>query len=417
MKHPTSTFLSLPAPGERTLCSLQKKVRLVALRELLTVSAIGLGRRANAGMNQIQRALQRVARKDAAALLDVVGMPDVQAPLLVMASGIRSPKEILPSLVPNLLVALRTVEIDEALLWEHPFDRVVVEGLGEITIDGGAKAILLDPSGVGIERVGGERFDLFPFEVKGLAGVNLSNPSFALGSASLKLALSLVDTNPLSMEEAHPDKVGNAISLGGKSPGSWVSALEEALNLISLALPDWYAELQHTTQRILPVGFEPEMHLSASYREAPGIVYMTLHPDPLTMAEALIHETQHGKLNLLTWLDPVLDNAYTAWTASPVRPDLRPVMGVLLAVHAFVPVSAFHSALAAQNHPISRSQKFQDRRIAVLAGNANGLDIVQAKAKPTAIGARLIRELRLLHDHLAEGQDVGSAGTSLMPPG
>jgi HEXXH motif-containing protein len=182
-------------------------------------------------------------------------------------------------------------------------------------------------------------------------------------------------------------------------------------------LPAWYTELQHTTARILPVGFEPEMHLSASYREAPHIMYMTLHPDPLTMAEALIHETQHGKLNLLSWLDPVLHNAYTSWSESPVRPDLRPVMGVLLAVHAFVPVAAFHHVLAAMDHPISRTRRFAERRIEVLSGNGGGLRLVESIGQPTAMGERVIRGLRQLHDYLVQDHDSQGWKPEALPPG
>ena len=49
---------------------------------------------------------------------------------------------------------------------------------------------------------------------------------------------------------------------------------------------------------------------------------MTLHPDALVMAEALVHETQHGKLHTLMRLDPVLVNGDTHWTSSPVRPRI-----------------------------------------------------------------------------------------------
>ena len=145
--------------------------------------------------------------------------------------------------------------------------------------------------------------------------LTVSGSPVGLGGSELGLSLSEVDTNPLSMDEAHPDKSGNAVSLGGKSLGEWRTALNEAMAIVAGALPDWSAELTATTDRLVPVGFEPEMHLSASYQEAPGTVYLR-HPDPLTMAEAIIHETQHGKLNRLTWLDPVLRNGYTAWSES-----------------------------------------------------------------------------------------------------
>jgi len=41
------------------------------------------------------------------------------------------------------------------------------------------------------------------------------------------LLLALEDNNPLALVEAHPDKGGNAVSLGGKSVEAWLDALRE----------------------------------------------------------------------------------------------------------------------------------------------------------------------------------------------
>jgi HEXXH motif-containing protein len=152
-----------------------------------------------------------------------------------------------------------------------------------------------------------------------------------------------------------------------------------------------------TLRRIVPVGYEAEVHLSASYREAPGLVYLTLHPDPVTLAEALIHETQHGKLNALSFFDAVLENGHTEWAPSPVRPDLRPLMGVLLAAHAFVPVAEFHRRLAELGHELTRTPAFARRRAEVLASNARGLAVLADKARPTPLGARVLAELTAMH--------------------
>jgi len=165
------------------------------------------------------------------------------------------------------------------------------------------------------------------------------------------------------------------------------------------------------------VGFEPERHLSASYREAPGIVYLTLPPDPLTLAEAIIHETQHGKLNLLSWLDPVLHNGRTTWTPSPVRPDLRPLMGVLLAAHAFVPVGALHHTLQAADHPIASTERFGRRRAEVRDGNARALAILDDLGEPTRVGQRLLDDLRNLHSATVDPSRKHPADPHALPTG
>ncbi len=219
------------------------------------------------------------------------------------------------------------------------------------------------------------------------------------------------------MQEEHPDKKGNAIDLGGRTPDEWARALGEALEVVRAALPVLHDELALSLRRIVPVGYEPERHLSASYREAPGLVYMTLHPSVLTLAEAIVHETQHGKLNVLSYFDPVLVNGRTTWTASPVRPDLRPLSGVLLAVHAFVPVAGFHQRLVEIDHPISRTPEFKTRREQVLSGNARGLSLVHELGQPTAIGREAIAALDALHEVTRSALASAALDVDALPPG
>jgi len=340
--------------------------------------------------------------------------------LLVLAGQLRAPEGTLLQVVPALMAALaeHAADIPEAVLWEADVEAISAPASGwRLQLNPPGRALLLDPTGLTVELSDGTRVRLPGDAELDHPSMRLDHPFTGLGAPALGVQLSLHDANPLSMDEAHPDKTGNAVDLGQRAPGEWTARLEEALELIELALPGWHAEIEGSLDRILPVGFEPEMHLSASYREAPGVVYMTLHPDPLTMAEAIIHEAQHGKINRLTWLDPVLHNAYTTWTESPVRPDLRPLMGVLLAVHAFIPVAALHHRLAAMDHPLSQTPRFAERRQQVLAGNAGGLDIVLAKAEPTPTGARLIADLQALHQHVMVDQTNAGWDSNALPPG
>ena len=50
-----------------------------------------------------------------------------------------------------------------------------------------------------------------------------------------------------------------------------------------------------------------------------------------------------------------LKNPFEPCYKSPVRPDPRPLWGILLAVHAFLPVAVMHRRLRADSHPIVRS--------------------------------------------------------------
>jgi len=339
-------------------------------------------------------------------VLSAIGAPDVLVHFLSMHAQILTPKQALTHAVPHLLCHLaHHPDMDglpEAILWDAPIRAIADLHHGMFwDLTPPAKAMVADKAGLELELQDGQRASV-PRDETAIQTTattpTLAYPSLTSGHSSLHLCLK--DTNPLSMNEAHPDKQGNAVDLAGHHSTKWCEALNEALEMIATHLPHWHAELSLTLQRLIPVGYHPERHLSASYREAPTVAYLTLHPDPLTLAEAIVHETQHGKLNSLSWLDPVLHNGMTEWTESPVRPDLRPLWGVLLAVHAFVPVAALHARLAEANAPLCARPSFTQRRWEVLDSNRRGLDVLNRLAKPTPSGRRILGELSVLNEFL-----------------
>lgn len=384
-----TAWLMLPDPGDRTVERLRRKVELTAARALLEAPLGQVPRALRRGVDALQRHLRGALRDDARALLDALGTPDALPAALGLATGAASAERAWAVLGPSLLGRLGRTRRD-TLLWDAPLQVLPLNGRTWRLAEP-ASGLLVDPLGLELRLADGSLHRVRPDAPP--PGVEVLEHTRLLPT----LELAAFDPNPLADQEAHPDKQGNALSWGGRTRSDWESALGQALDLIRLALPGWYQELPTTLRRLVPVGYHPEVHLSASYREAPGLAYLTLHPDPVTMAEAIVHETQHGKLNLLTWVDPVLENGHTEWTSSPVRPDLRPLMGVLLAAHAFVPVEALHAGLRAADHPAARTEPFARRVAEVRATNARSLAILAEKARPTAAGSRLLEELRRLH--------------------
>jgi HEXXH motif-containing protein len=378
-------FLALPSPTDKTIARLHRKVRLLAVRGLLTASLPGLSSPRARVMASVRSFVTRALADAPELVLSAVGSPDVLPSLLSLQSG-ALPAQTCLQAVPHLLARLNELGPQVPLLWEGPTPSITRRDDGpSYGFEPPARTLLFAREQLEVEHADGRRSPLS-------AGAGEPR-AFDLAPG---VHLCIEDSNPLALVEAHPDKDGNACDLGERSVSDWQRALRQALELVAL-LPHWSTELQAAGARLVPVGFEPERHLSASYREAPGTVYLTLHPDPLTMAEAIIHETQHGKLNLLSWLDPVLHNGRTTWTRSPVRPDLRPLMGVLLAAHAFVPVSALHYTLQAAGHPITTTARFVRRRAEVRDGNARALAILEDLAEPTKVGQRLLADLGNLH--------------------
>jgi HEXXH motif-containing protein len=383
----------LPEAGDVRLQQVLHKVRLLALRRLLTLEAPGTLR---APFGRLQHALTQALASEARVVLTAVGSCDVLCPLLALQGRSVTAEAALSAAIPALLCTLSALGFRPAaaILWDVPITRMADATRGQVTtFEPPAQGLSFNAQGIELRLADGS---YFAYGAAPRPGVRIERPFHRL-HAELPAAFALFDSNPLSLLEAHPNKQGNAIDLGERSIEAWCGALSEALDLVKVALPALAAELRASLLRVVPVGFHAEQHLSASYREAPGLIYLTLHPSPLTLAEAIIHETQHGKLNALSWLDPVMHNGHSEWTRSPVRPDMRPLMGVLLALHAFVPVSELHRSLAEQGHPIASTPEFRSRRAEVLEQNSRAIEALRPLASFSELGARVFAGLEALH--------------------
>ena len=382
---PAPAFLALPEPRDKIYRGLLRKVRMLGLRHLLQISTSGPAQALSAPIAEL-------ARKDSRLTLKLIGLHDVLTPLLCHRVGLCGLDTILQTAIPSLLTALgRAGVLSESVLWDHPFPRLVDPTRGSVVThrDGPLDGLVAHPDGTEVRRA--SEFYRLGSESSAFV-VQQSRHELLPG-----LHLSTTDTNPLAMVEAHPDKAGNALSLGHRPIQEWHRAFQDAAAFLGTFLPEWTAALPGAPLRLVPVGYEPERHLSASYREALGVAYVTLHPSTLTMAEAIVHEGQHSRINTLLLLDPILRNGTTTWTPSPVRPDLRPLNGVLLAAHAFVPVAVMHARVAAAGHPLATDPTFAMRRAAVLVGNHRGLQTCRELADPTPAGDRVLSALAELH--------------------
>lgn len=230
--------------------------------------------------------------------------------------------------------------------------------------------------------------------------------------------LAEVDNNPLSDFEAHPDKHGNQLDLGGHPASEWRDVLRQCFALIDEYVPLLGEELRLILRLIVPVGWDPEKHLSASYQEAIGLIYLTLHPNLMTMTEAVIHEYQHNKINAAFAIDPLLHNAWRPLYASPVRPDPRPLHGVVLAVHAFQPVARLYEHMVEAGHEYARNPSWNSRFRKIIGLNREGSHTVLSNAKPTATGAPFFAEMRKWDEYFLhyEGQRWPDAAAAPHPP-
>ena len=376
-----NAYGTLNTVGRSIVPQLIRKRRVSTLRTLLSSPMLGASAANRARLDRLRPLLASLLKSERERLLGSIGQLDVDSAVQLLSLGLGDPNALLEQALHTALWKLQ--HLPEDFLWDAPPSQLIDVQRGGVH-QLAAAGYSIGPSGIEVQLDDGS---FVGFE-------ELARPRSHFFPVNEFLHFSTFDSNPLAMQETHPDKLGNATDLGGHTAEEWVDSLQRALSEIERWLPECWSELGWFMQRIVPVGYHPEKHLSASYTESIGLAYVSLHPDTVIMAEAIVHESQHSKLNMLMAFDPVLHNGRSTWTDSPVRPDLRPLSGVLLAAHAFVPVALMLKRMReAQTNP-TIERRWQQ----VLDSNQRSLDTLQRLAQPTAIGKKVLNGLVAL-DH------------------
>ena len=404
--------LTVPAPESRTMRRLLGLYVQRVLQQFLRVP-LGLVAPETRGVYQETRALlEALARRDLRRAVTVVRSPTVSTLVQVIQGelGVDGDRAALDRWLRE---ACALVLLEMAVIGELP-ERGVALGrdlAGALPVlrspsarlmlefpDLALEVVLFRPHQLELRAEG--RVWVVPFEPDFEAAENapfrLSRPYHEIVPG---VYLAETDNNPLSDFEAHPDKQGNRVDLGGQPVAAWVASLRAAIALIDAHLPLLGEELRSVVRLCVPVGYDEEKHLSASYEEAIGTIYLTLHPNLMTMVEAVVHEGSHNKLNTAFRLDPLLINGFAPLYASPVRPDPRPLHGVVLAVHAFLPIARLYEAMRKAGHELAKSPYFRERLRQIIHINREGSATVLEHAQPTPAGQGLLAEFRTLDAH------------------
>lgn len=389
--------LCVPRPGSTTLRTVLSAALRRVLGDLRTIVRTHVTGPHAADVAALARVVGPLARTQPGALAAAVRRSEVGVWLRCLRPSAAQPVDPavgVPALMATLGLELARTGVLPGSLRLRAWPPRLLSSAGRLalTIPADAVALVLGPGQVTVERRGSPvTCSLTPDD----------EAYVPLRDSEVRLALH--DQNPLAALEDHPDKAGNALDLGGQPVARWRDALEQALSTIATYLPPFRDEIELLLQQVVPVGWDPERHLSASMQEALGTVYLSLHPHPMTMTEALVHEVSHNKLAVLFELDPVLGNPATQTYASPVRPDPRPLRGVLLAVHAFLPVAALYAAMIEAGAPGSEHPEFRRRYAQIVAGNHEGVQVLRAHAEPTAVGRQVLDEIEALDRRFGPG--------------
>jgi HEXXH motif-containing protein len=326
------------------------------------------------------------------------------------------------AMMPHLLLEMALCGLigdAAAVVWEHGAPRLASLAVGgEIVPPEGASGLIFSATRLAAVA-GGVEIAHLPMDDEGLrtacaapGGFRFERRHHPLGEVT---HFATMDHNPIAAFETHPNKDGNPVDLGGRPEEEWIGSLNAAFALVEAYLPQTFAEMRMMLHEVIPVGYDEMRHLSASYREAIGTMYLTLHPNVMTMAEAVLHEFQHNKINVASDSVEYLENAFHPLYKSPVRPDPRPLWGILLAVHAFLPVAELYRRMRNARHPFAADPDFERRMSEIDLKNHEGMEMLRAHGRFTSPGTTLFADLETLERrHLAERT---ARGLSNVPTG
>lgn len=124
----------------------------------------------------------------------------------------------------------------------------------------------------------------------------------------------------------------------------FVEDLSSASALIANCWPEQWDEITQVIRYVIP--FRSHARDSFSPNRAQGSIYISFRPgDPLWLADTVVHEARHNRLNLLQRRLRLYDNNSELRYWSPWRQTDRHLKGILHGVYAFTGVAHFHGLL------------------------------------------------------------------------
>lgn len=176
--------------------------------------------------------------------------------------------------------------------------------------------------------------------------------------------------------------------------------LRRAVALLSETWPEALAEARCLFRGLLPIQMPGESWNSASTGEVPFTLQLTFREDswPYLLADSILHETAHTKLDLAMSLVPLLENDSQRIYRHPWRPDLRPMVGVLLGAHAFLAVTELYARGSRLRRADAGARaQFEQRRSEV----ALALCTLREHGRFTPEGETVFREMNAAFERLA----------------
>jgi HEXXH motif-containing protein len=154
-------------------------------------------------------------------------------------------------------------------------------------------------------------------------------------------------------------------ALTAEEVAGWQECIQSAWELL-VRHHGWAADsIAAGVSVIVPLAAHGDTELdSATTQAAFGAIATSLPPDPVIMAEILVHEFQHAKLCGLEDIAPLTEPSGERVNYAPWRPDPRPAGGLLQGVYAHLGIARFWGTqrhVATEPDDILRAQVMFER--------------------------------------------------------
>jgi HEXXH motif-containing protein len=171
-----------------------------------------------------------------------------------------------------------------------------------------------------------------------------------------------------------------------------VTALGAALGILERHAPGYRRWVSRAVRYVVPLTPVPGVQISGSTDKAPATVCLSARPWPAELAEALVHESAHQYLHMLSRLGPLDDGSDPALYYSPLKKTGRPIRGILVAYHAAANILLWTRAALASG--VDDAAYFE-RNAAELPAKLAVLDeALSSTASLTTLGRLLWQPLR-----------------------
>lgn len=216
------------------------------------------------------------------------------------------------------------------------------------------------------------------------------------------IALTTDFYNPDIDKHAHPNHIRDNIwvTFGIKAPEDWRALFAKSFEIVAKVSPGFMVEINQMIRKIVPFDVSNGVHNSWSYTDVVGHLLMSyptgMNYGEYALLEAILHEYNHNKLNLIMQTETLVLNDRRELYYSPYRPDARHIHGIYLWLHAIA--WAYWVIWNAHASGILKLPEYWQRKsILYVLKNGLSLQVLDQYAQLSPLGRELLEEMRAVH--------------------